>query len=622
MKRWLVWVLILVCILCGCTDQPAETTPTTEPTQPKVTQPPHSILWSGSAAETAANGAVKLYAPDTGSISGLVFLDGDPVVLSVQEDATYLTRFERNTGNVKASSQLSGILYPSLGVVAAKESRLVCFDNAESVFRILDGNFKELDRIKMKDALTGFPIISQDLTTAYYTVDQEIRAINLQTGISRIVSQLNTESVYLLNLLFDDSVLCCVVADEAYSCATFLNTQNGVTLGTDETLMTIQSSGDSYLATRLDATTLEVLTGQRGETVNRFTPDGEGQPRLLSMGILELSNSENGSALGLYAAQDGKRIAQLQLTGISNITDIVEDPSGRYIWIIAHDQQNEQSILCRWDFAESGGADETVRIGTRFTADNPDTQGLARCAQLAQQIGQKYGVEIRIGTEVVTPVAYTFTYEYQTGALEKALEDLDRAMAKFPEGFFKTAARVTNDRVLHIGLIRNMQENVLNSQVRDDGLQYWIDGNAYIALCVGDHVEGDFYNELSHALDTYVYSYSIHYDFWNDCNPEGFVYDESYDLYQTHAGSPYLQDETRAFIDAYSMTFSHEDRAKVMEYAMMDGNESYFESEIMQAKLRQLCLGLRQAFGWKKYEGTFIWEQYLKESLAYVPEKK
>ena len=92
--------------------------------------------------------------------------------------------------------------------------------------------------------------------------------------------------------------------------------------------------------------------------------------------------------------------------------------------------------------------------------------------------------------------------------------------------------------------------------------------------------------------------------------------------YALHRLAKHLQDENRAFIDAYSMTFSHEDRAKVMEYAMMDGNESYFESEIMQAKLRQLCLGLRQAFGWKKYEGTFIWEQYLKESLAYVPEQK
>ena len=69
------------------------------------------------------------------------------------------------------------------------------------------------------------------------------------------------------------------------------------------------------------------------------------------------------------------------------------------------------------------------------------------------------------------------------------------------------------------------------------------------------------------------------------------------------------------------MTYPHEDRARVMQYAMQEGYEDYFVSDTMQAKLRQLCLGIREAFGWKKYEGTFVWEQYLRESLAYTKKK-
>jgi hypothetical protein len=52
-----------------------------------------------------------------------------------------------------------------------------------------------------------------------------------------------------------------------------------------------------------------------------------------------------------------------------------------------------------------------------------------------------------------------------------------------------------------------------------------------------------------------------------------------------------------------------------MEYAMRAGNESFFESEIMQKKLRQLCLGIRKAFGLEKSNESFFWEQYLKEPL-------
>ena len=63
------------------------------------------------------------------------------------------------------------------------------------------------------------------------------------------------------------------------------------------------------------------------------------------------------------------------------------------------------------------------------------------------------------------------------------------------------------------------------------------------------------------------------------------------------------------------MSFPKEDRARIMEYAMMPDNAACFESEIMQKKLRQLCLGIREAFGLKKSTEVFIWEQYLNEPL-------
>ena len=64
------------------------------------------------------------------------------------------------------------------------------------------------------------------------------------------------------------------------------------------------------------------------------------------------------------------------------------------------------------------------------------------------------------------------------------------------------------------------------------------------------------------------------------------------------------------------MSFPKEDRARIMEYAMMAGNESCFETDAMQQKLRQLCIGIREAFGLEESAETFRWEQYLNEPLA------
>ena len=79
----------------------------------------------------------------------------------------------------------------------------------------------------------------------------------------------------------------------------------------------------------------------------------------------------------------------------------------------------------------------------------------------------------------------------------------------------------------------------------------------------------------------------------------------------------YLSGEDRAFVDTYSMSFPKEDRARILENAMLSGNEALFSPPIMQAKLTKLCEGIRQAFGLRKSKETFPWEQYLEESLAY-----
>ena len=142
---------------------------------------------------------------------------------------------------------------------------------------------------------------------------------------------------------------------------------------------------------------------------------------------------------------------------------------------------------------------------------------------------------------------------------------------------------------------------------------------ACIALAADCNTEYALYHEMCHLIDTMVLNESSAYDRWEELNPKDFQYDYDYITNQSRDGSPYLQDINRSFIDTYSMSFPKEDRARIMEYAMTSGNESYFRSTVMQGKLKLLCEGIREAFGLKKSPETFLWEQYLSISLAYNP---
>ena len=98
-----------------------------------------------------------------------------------------------------------------------------------------------------------------------------------------------------------------------------------------------------------------------------------------------------------------------------------------------------------------------------------------------------------------------------------------------------------------------------------------------------------------------------------ELQPEGFGYSYSYDYLPEDVGSARYDGW---FIDYYACTFPTEDRARIMEYACMEGNAHYFQSDIMQSKLKTLCEGIRQAFGLEKAQESFLWEQYLREPLT------
>ena len=218
--------------------------------------------------------------------------------------------------------------------------------------------------------------------------------------------------------------------------------------------------------------------------------------------------------------------------------------------------------------------------------------------------------------ELQLTLDYAFTFEHHPGAFLMGLEQLEKTMNRFPEGFFEVLGRVSEDGKLHIGFVRSMQGRTANSVTGAVGTQYWSEGNAWVTLQIGEQLHSSFCHELAHVLDTLILNEALAFDDWEQWNPKDFQYDENYVDFLKREDSPWLEGEERAFVDSFAMSFPKEDRARIFECAMAEGNQTLFASSFMQQKLTQVCKGIRDAFGWKKDQRVFPWEQYLEKSLV------
>ena len=239
--------------------------------------------------------------------------------------------------------------------------------------------------------------------------------------------------------------------------------------------------------------------------------------------------------------------------------------------------------------------------------------GQAACRAQAQTLGRRYGITVLVFDEAAeaAPWDYAFTPAYRVDKTRWALADLESTLAAFPDGFLEALKQDWDDlTVCIVDSIRGTAES--GSLDSAEGLQFQNGTHYYIALAPQDQdsLIHTLFHEFSHLIDTQVMNRSSAYDNWNDLNPQDFAYSLDVNADMT----PYkalLTGPDRAFVDDYAMTFPAEDRARIFECACTAGNREIFDSPIMQAKLRRICTGIREAFGLKNTEEVLLWEQYL-----------
>jgi len=327
-------------------------------------------------------------------------------------------------------------------------------------------------------------------------------------------------------------------------------------------------------------------------------------PVLEMNGMVTYEEAEDGLSLSFYDLTTGKRTAQTTFAGIKSPAAIHCD--GSYIWVLVAEQ--ERQSLFRWDISKSPITDETAYTGTFYNPKNPDVQGLQACQTLADAYTHKYGVKLNIWQNAAKVTGdYTVVPEHQPQMIQAMLEKLQPTLEVFPEKFL---LKTVEAGWVQVSFVRSIEGG-------RDWAHFWQDGDCWILISSQADVVDAFTQGVAYAIDSHVLGNSRDFDFdrWNPLNPVGFTYANSYDV---KPQKEYLEGDTRAFTDEVAMSYIHEDRSRIFYHAMRAENGDMFKAPTMQAKLKRLCMGIREAYGLQKSEKTYAWEQYLETSLAYV----
>lgn len=606
MKRLLT--LILACLLlCGCGRSGIS-----------PSQGLSGAVSPESVSETAApqqRGGLLVYPLEQRKVQGMLSWDGQLLLLSGYGSTT-LTLLSPEDLSPFASLLLDFELAPDAPSLVLCRDGLSFYDPTAGETLVLDKSLQILRRIAAPGGLVGEPILSQDGRTLFYCTAFDVQAWDLDTGIRRCVKEMAFDQQQLEAVLMDGAVLQCLVTDGNRQQSLFFSGDTGQQIWTGDGLIRIRTLEDQYYASVPTGCIVSQVFGSSEEAPRVLMPRDIGAesfflPQRHSL-VAVSSLGEAQVQLEYYDLDTGHCRSSLALTGYSSpkAVEVLQDGC---VYVLAYEPALDRNVVYRWDVRQNGTSqDGNCYTSAYYTAENPDSAGLAACQALARQIGQAHGIQVLVWEDAAAaePWDYDIEAEYLVPVLQRELTLLEDRLSHYPDGFLAAAA--SHFSGLKLCLVRSIRGSAESGSLDlATGLQFLEGTTAHVAIAAGSFSEQALYHELFHVIETRILSESNALDHWEELNPAGFRYDYDYTANTARDSGVYLFEDHRAFIDTYSMSFPKEDRARIMEYAMLPGNRELFRGGTMQKKLRALCSGIRDAYDLEEYEAPLLWEQYL-----------
>lgn len=597
MKRWIVIVLALLLLFSGCGANPdVQVNPGNNSDQQEDDQPQLVSLYDAdSEAEKSSNGALRAYLLGDSTYTGLKGFGDKLLVISQGGDMTLL---QGELGQIGATAATD--LSESWG------STDLCTNGQSGAYYaaiqrevvLMDEHLQVTARIPMPEEMQGNPLIQLKRGEIFYCVDGQIRAMNIQTGVSRMVRSHGAVTQELLGSYFDDSLIACMVTDaQGNQSILYLDAQTGQELDKKAGWNSLQTVGQSYYVQLPQSEGGNVIFGSRDGVMMRLDVTQQQLFPAMEMGGVVGSNAEEtGLILSYYDLQTGNKTAQVSLPGHQSLTDVVCD--GSYVWLLA------DQTLYRWEVQKSSVQDAQVYISQMYTEEAPDTEGLEKCRGRADELENRYGFTLALNQQAQENGArFGAKTEFQTAPINQALDVVENVLSKLPEGFLG----ITGD--VRVSLVRSLEDGSV-SQI------YWQDGACHIILA-GTDVEEALMLGIGNAVDTRVLGNSFDYDTWDELNPWWFDYTYDYqENLERNNPENCLEGSNRYFTDVTAMSFPTEDRARLFANALMDDNAQMFEASPIQKKLRVICIAIREAYDYQEDTQIFTWEQYLAKPIA------
>lgn len=598
MKRLLViFLTVLLLVLAGCKKKTPPPVPT-EPTKP--VEAVQGLYVPNSAVEQGTAGAVRLYKLPADNYSNLTGV-GANVLLVGEKGLTMIS--------ADASETVINLENPDVATAAVMNTHatgIAYYIAKTRQLNVLNPQLQVVSQLELPEAALGNPVISLAKYEVYYSSGSEIRALNLNTGISRLLRQQTVANLSLVGAYFDGDVLLCRLANEnGPAQLIYISTETGQTLNGSQGISDLQTNGATFFVHWQDGTLRQSVYGTRGGEVKRFldpaVPEGKtgGSATLLPMGgVVTYVETDSGLELSYYNLNTGKHTAQIVVPGLKTPAKIHSD--GTHVWILSADA--EQSLY-RWEISKSAVTDEGIYTDTLYTAENPDTQGQTQSRALADEFQKKYGVKILLWQDAVARAdGHTLVAEHKPQVVNQMLQDIEPVLAQFPEKFL---LKTVEKGWLRIAFVQSIDSN-------KDWVQFWEEGDCWILISAKADADKALIQGIAYGIDSHVIGNSRKYDTWNQLNPKGFSYSSTN---KAENVKQYLEPATRAFADVLATTYPHEDRCRIFYNAMLPDNADMFASAVMQQKLQRVCAGIREAYGLEEKADTYIWEQYLQTSV-------